>query len=230
MVRYSGEFVVQDTAGAKKYLADLLYGWDIGDDLTGWTLGGTTIPTIATDGWIRLYDAVPGAGTTSGFYPMPGSMGEFMGVFHFKVIRKADDTSLELFSLFCGITADALLNSGMNFQCAAVAPLGMKGDWFNANIAGVTLPLTAVVMPTETEYTIDIIMTQNDVIFLVNGVRLGSIPRSNKGTITSLSEHQNREWRAGLKRACLYSGHAAGTVSHHRIHDIKVGRLVGVEA
>ena len=227
MVRYRGEFVVKDIANGRQYLADLLYQFELGDSLAApWILGGTA-PTIASDGSIRLYDNGAGAGSSQGNIIIPNTLGEFLGILHMKITRKVDDTSVDTYSLYCNLTADASLNSGVVFRNVASLP-SVNGGWFNSVPAGVYLTLIAGAMATETEYNVDLIVTQSEVIFIVNGVRVGSTPRSNKGTITALPSHQNQVWRSGQKRVSLYAGHGAGTVTHYRVRDIKVGRLVGV--
>ena len=221
--RYVGEFVVVDKTNGVQYLASKDWSWDIGNDLTGWILAGT-VPTIASDGRIELFDNAAGIGSSQGYISLPNTTGEFLGMIHFKITRMVGDTSNYAYSLFCGLLADAAYSSGIIFRLVL---LPVYGAWYNNGQIGVDVTLSGG-LTSGVEYAVDIVITPSEVIYLVNNVRLGSTPRSAKGAITSLSATQNQAWRAGQKRVAFFAGHGAGQVSHYRVSDIKVGRLAGI--
>jgi len=225
MPKYNGRFVVKDIANGVQYLADLLYQFELGDTLVApWILGGT-VPTIASDGSIRLYDNGAGVGSSLAQYPMANTKGEFLGIIHFKITRKADDTSLDPYALYAGLSADAVGNSGIIFWRNGAA--NVLGAWNNALPAGSTTLIIVGTLTAEQEYVVDTVITSEQVIFIVDGIRRGAISRSTRGT-APLPTNQNQVWRAGSKMVILYAGHAAGQVSHYRVRDIKVGRLAGI--
>ena len=98
MVRYTGEFVVEDIANGRKYLADLLYAFERGDDLTGWVLFGNTVPTIdAATGDISLDDATPAGGTSVAVRNLAPER-SLNAALSMDITRQNDDTSTHTYA------------------------------------------------------------------------------------------------------------------------------------
>ena len=224
MPKYNGRFVVKDIANGVQYLADLLYQFELGDSLAGWTLGGGTNPTISSDGRIDLYDASAGVNGSYLVSSIINGAGELLIVAHFKATRMPDDTSTGNNSLISGPTSSISLTSGPWFNCTGV---NINGTWNNFSGTGISRLLIAGPMTIGREYTVDIVMDNSKILFIVDNIYQGMIFRGERGTV-ALSATPIQAWLAGSKRIGFWAGHAAGQISHIQVRDIKVGRLAGI--
>ena len=221
MARYTGEFVVKDIANNRQYLADLLWKWDVGDALTGWTLGGTP-PTIAANGKIDFFGNAGAGGAVTAQIVVPNTRGELLCIIHFKLTKMLDDTSLSFNATYCGLT-DTIPNGGLiwNYRVGA----SMWGIWCNYASVGFFVNMLRVLTPGQ-EYSLDIIKTQSEVIWLIDGVVTARTPSGVKGG-AALSQTPQVWWCSTLKYVNFYMAYNAGQVEHYQVRDIKVGRLVG---
>jgi hypothetical protein len=222
MPRYSGSFVVKDIANDKQYLVDLLYAFERGDDLTGWTLGGNTAPTITADGKIRLYEVSAGGGIWSSwcYRTMPNTLGKMNYVLEFDITQMAEDFGSFLELIVAGTTA---INLGtFYFWQPSIMYYVSSGCSTQRNLA-----FNFVV---GTEYKFDIIFSQEGFTLLINGVRQGFIPASEIGVGGNLSATQLKELLAGNKTIQFYTEHLNLERSHWQIRNVKFGRLVGVSS
>jgi len=224
MVKYSGRFVVKDIANNRQYLADMLYGWNVGDNLTGWTLADTTIPTIAADGTIRLYDNTAGGGGSSLYYPI-NIYGNLWTVLSFKFTRKADDVIVAPYD-FNGVIEPWLSANpqGARFD---FTDFTRRMDWISGGWLGTYQAIPFAVPTPETEYQVALIIHPRDVICIIDGIWMGNIPIGRNGN-APLSLPPLQYYRANPKSISFDAHHGAGGVNHYRIRDIKIGRLVGV--
>ena len=224
MVKYVGQSNAYDIPNNVIYLGDLLYAWDVGDDLTGWTLGGTTVPTIAVDGRMDL-NALNGAGNgiSSAYILVPNTLGEFLGIIHAKMTRMIDDSSTYNYdgSLWLG---DNVFTGGMIQHYDPATPT-MWCRWYSPGGGVVTnsgRPLTA-----GQEYSVDIVKTAKDIIYLLNNTLIASTPVSSKGTVTSLPQLPQLYWRQTQKYIGIYMRANINERTHWRVRDIRVSRYVG---
>jgi len=222
MPKYVGQSNAYDIPNNVIYMGDLLYAWDVGDPLTGWTLGGITVPTIAADGRIRLYDNTPAGGSSSGRIVIPNTLGELLCILHFKATRMIDDTSTNDNSLYCGL-ADSVPAGGALWNYRALAPT-MWGMWRNPTL-GYSASMSRILTQGQ-EYSLDIVKTAKEIVWLIDNVKVLETPVGVKGTAPLSSTPQNF-MRTTLKYVNFYVDHAAGQVSHWRVRDIRVSRLVG---
>jgi hypothetical protein len=220
MPRFTGRFVTKDIANDKQYLADLLFGWDVGDDLTGWTTGGNTVPTIAANGKIDLYEASAGGGIWKSwlYRTIPNTMGKMNYVLEFDVTMMADDFGSFLELIVAGSTAPNL--GTWYFWQPSIMYYTSSGCSTQRNLA-----FNFVV---GTEYRFAIIFSQEGFTLLINGVRQGFIPASEIGVGGNLSATQLKELFAGNKTIQFYTEHLNLERSHWQIRNVKFGRLVGV--
>jgi len=222
--RYAGEFVVKDIANNRQYLADLLWKWDVGDDLTGWTLGGTTVPTIVANGRIDIFDNTAGAATSFAYRQFANSSGRFDVVISFKFTRMNDDTLVNV-AFTAQWTPTLNVANGFAFYTAAGTSYIA---WRNNNYGGSLNVFASAFAPViGVEHQCDMILTPTTALIMVDGVLRAEIKRSNKGT-APLSATPEQDMNAVNKIFEIHCGHAAGQVSHFQVRDIKVGRLVGV--
>jgi len=227
MPKYNGRFVVKDIANGRQYLADLLYQFELGDSLAGWTLGGTTFPTIAADGQIDLFENTNLADQPCYAYiTIPNTIGRVISILHVKITKQSDDTSLDEISFQIQIYPVAGLAGpcGMNYRVDSSVPRS-KLYWNNLIAQGTNVNITFVPL-SSTEYDINLVMTDKDIVVIINNTRLASIPINCIGN-APLSVQPAIVWNSSNKQVMLYVRHDAGQISHYRVRDIKVGRLVG---
>jgi hypothetical protein len=209
------------------YLGDLLYSFPLGSDLTGWTLGGNTVPTIAADGQIDIYDAVNLANARSVCtYTIPNSAGQFYGIVHFKLTRQNDDTSFDDYSLVVQISSSTVFSiEGLSYKFNSAGPsAGLY--WSNRSGGGGTSLAIAFTPVIGTECEIVLLITPTHVIILANGILQGRVPIGQTGTCL-LSETQIKSWCEANKVIYINARHQAGQVSHYRIRDIRVSAYRG---
>jgi len=228
MPRYRGESNAYDIANNKIYRGDLLFAWDVGDTLTGWTLSGGTLPTIALDGRINLYEASAGANSIDVYYDIPNTMGQFYGIANMKFIIMGDDTSTNAFAFAGQLSAYSVVTGGLCVNFNNVVSLA-DIRWINSSYTGSMVSGISAVINRGTEYTLSLIISPDKTIALLNNVKLGEIPISNKGTCP-MNATQLKDHFAQTKKIHLYAGHAAGQISHVRVRDIRVSRLVGISS
>ena len=220
--RYKGEFVVKDTTNNRQYLADLIWSWSKGDGLTGWTLGGTTLPTIAADGQIDLYDATAGGGTSFLNVTIPNTNGNLWGVLRVKMTRQVDDTSLSN----TAATSQIYSTGGTGEVAAYIShTTNQIRKYWKAGTVGYDVVGPAGLVPQSgVEAEISVILSPKGPVWLFNNVLLGTVPLGMSQPLRSALQL----WCDGNKKVQFYVEHTSGQVSHYRVHDIKVGRLVGV--
>jgi len=229
--RYVGEFVVKDIANDRQYLADLLWKWDVGDDLTGWVLGGTTPPTIAPDGQIDIFDNTPAAfSNTLAIFTLPTlSLGPCYHIFTCKFTKQIDDTSVDNQHFNAGINTTAVLFSGGLMMMVSNLAGATYLDWTNQG-GDLLRSNFFVVLPTAgVEYRMATILGPTTVQCLWEGRKLGEIPTGSSvpGAQINLRPYQN--WLSRPFKYIVMGGrHRLNEVTHYRVRDIKVGRLVGV--
>ena len=221
MVKYVGQSNAYDIPNNIIYLGDLLFSWDTGDSLVGWTLGGNTVPTIAVDGRMRLYDATAGGGNSNAYYTIPNSKGALWHVVSAKLTRMVDDTSTDSRAMifqFGGVTS---FDRGHEWAHRGTSNQILYA-WLNQGAVG-ALALASDVPAAGVETRIDLVLTPKGVIFLADGVQKYQFPVS----MSPLSPSALQSDFAGDKVIRFQVGHAAGQVSHWRVRDIRVSRLVG---
>ena len=224
--RYRGESNAYDTANNKVYLGDLLYSFPLGSDLTGWTLAGNTVPTIASDGQIDLFDNINLANQTSeGYVTIPNTKGAFLGIFHCKFTKQADDTSGSNVQFLAMLNQSGAPVTGIGYQYdSAIITLHWKGQvgFGTTRVlgAGVGVPVAS------REFALDMLFTPSYIVYLLDSVLLGTIPVGEIGN-SPLPDAQTKSWFANDKRVYFQVRHNAGQVSHYRVRDIRVSRLVG---
>lgn len=228
MTRFQGQSNAYDIPNNVIYMGDLLFSWDIGDPITVFTLGGTTVPTLAVDGRIKLYEATNANDQPSWCYiTIPNTKGRAALIFHAIISKQADDTSTDniSFALQIGPNPGAPgIPIGMTYWVDGSVPRSNL-LWRNLAAAGTTLNI--VFNPTAgVEYAVDLLMTDKEIIVLVNNVKLTSILINTLGNAT-LSAHPLKDWFTADKQILLWVRHDAGQVSHYRVRDIRVSRLVG---
>jgi len=226
MPKYVGQSNAYDIPNNIIYMGDLLYAWDVGDDLTGWVLSGNTNPTIAVDGRIRLYDATGGGGTSAGYFELPNTKGAFLGIVNIKFTRMLDDTSVHQFMFALQFSAHPVVTGGICINFNSIGGT-VELRWINSNYQGVVSSVVGVAPVAGTEYALSIVMGPNKIIFLLNGAKIGEILIGNTGGACPLSATQLRDHFAQNKKVHLYASHAGGQVSHIRVRDIRVSRYVG---
>jgi hypothetical protein len=220
MPKYNGRFVVKDIANGRQYLADLLYQFELGDSLAGWTLGGTTSPTIAANGNMDFYQA--GAGAGDSFAKRTIFTGGYnLAVLHQKVTLVVDNN---ISSGYAGMM-DVGINGGMGFQINP-APSSIARFWLN-NVSQGQLTFTGINMTPGQEYSFDFVMTPTYIYHLIDGVPFSGIYTGIKGN-APMSNTPLLAWMGQVRNISYYFTHSAGNGPlHYQIRDIKVGRLVG---
>ena len=222
MPKYVGQSNAYDIPNNVIYMGDLLYAWDVGDDLTGWLLGSTTPPTIAADGRLRLYSATPAGGGSSAQIVVPNTLGELLCIHHFKLTRMIDDTSTSFAAFYSGLS-DNVPNGGLLWRYSATP--SMWGMWWNYGTLGYAANMSRILTPGQ-EYSLDIVKTPKSVIWLIDNVKVLETPVGVKGT-APLSSTPLNFWRTINKYVNFYTAQAAGQVTHYRVRDIRVSRYVG---
>ncbi|GAG01505.1 unnamed protein product, partial [marine sediment metagenome] len=179
--RFVGESNAYDIQNNKIYMGDLLWSWDVGLDLSDFTLGGTTIPTIAPDGQIDLFDNIGAGGVSQCGRIINNTMGLFYAVLHFKFTKQAGDNSTSVpFAAQVGL--GALVVTGMGFWAGNLTPTASRISYRTTAYGGNLLDTSMGTPVIGQEYTVDLILTPKEYILLVDNVRLHSILNSNIGT------------------------------------------------
>jgi len=229
MVKYSGRFVVKDIANNIKYSADLTYKREIGDALIAGGIadaGGTTPITVDSDGKIDFLEASAGGGFCFGIHSAFNTQDFRNHVTRIIFTRQNDDTSTGAHAFSTSIGRSSSAGYDIVFRASSFTDLTLI---FNNNApagsqVNVSLPTVKGV-----EYTIDIILANQYLILLRNGVFISKIPISIVGT-ASLSNTPLVNQMAGQKNISLYTNHAAGEKSHIKISEVYFGRLAGVSS
>ena len=224
MVKYKGEFVVSDIANNKKYLADLLFGWDVGDDLSYFTLFGLTNPTVSSDGWIDCNVTSAGLSSNSGLNKtILNTIGEYKTVFQCKLKLMADNTSTSypIIIQFCPAAGDPI-----GFAVAYLPP-NTRFYFTNNGFLGNIFPV-AFTFTLGQEYLISMVMTQSDCYFLIDNVLITTFPRGRLGNATPSSTPLN-DYRTGNKifQIDCYTNAVNDVIAHCRFRDIKIGVFRG---
>jgi hypothetical protein len=222
--RYKGESNCYDIANHKVYLGDMIYSWGRGDDLTGWTVVGAT---ISSDGQMNLYDATPGGGAAQAYITLPNSAGEFRATVSCKFTRQSDDNSASVAfaSHLCPVTTSVVNGMGW-YTSNAASFLAWRNMNYGGSLNGFTVPFAPQV---SVEYQFDIIMTDKMILLLINNILMASISVSTIGS-APLSSTPASDFRTANKVFILYTAHGAGLISHYRVREIRVSRLVGVSS
>jgi len=223
--RYVGQSNAYDIPNNIIYLGSLEYAWDVGDSLSGWTLGGTTVPTIAADGRMRLYDATPGGGSSNLYYPL-NIRGNLNAILHFKFTRMLDDVMVAPYS-FAGVI-ESWLSANPAGAWYQVADFVRRLNWTDTGFTGTyraTVP--ALPMPTPgVEYAVDVVMTPTNIILLIDNVKYASIAMSERGS-SPLSRTARQDYFGNLKSISFGIVNGVAGVSHYRIRDIRVSAYRG---
>ena len=226
MPKYVGQSNAYDIPNNIIYLGDLLFAWDVGDDLTGWTLGGTTVPTIAVDGRLKLYDnSVAALSNSMCRIVIPNTMGQLYCIFKCKITQMADDTSTDDRKVVIQIDPGTVNENGHIYLYNKGTNSSTHRFWNTSYLGSGTIGL-AWVPVAGIEYELSLIMTPKSLIMLINGVMMDSIPISNKGTAPS-SLTPLADWLKTNKTIQFFVRHLANEVSHYRIRDIRVSAYRG---
>jgi hypothetical protein len=222
--RFVGEANAYDVTNGRVYLGDLCYSWGLGDSLAAFTLGGTTAPTLSMDGQIDIYDATPAAGSSSYLrILLPNVSGEFLSIVHFKMTRHIDDTSLSNINYFA--IMDATTTGGLGYNYDGSTPT-LYRMWSNS-VGGGTLGSIAYPLVASQEYVFNIVKTPSKILFIMNNVLVSSLAVSVKGS-SSMSLTPQQSWRAMSKYLIFYISHQLNQISHYRVREIRVSKLVGI--
>jgi len=223
VVRYTGQSNAYDIPNNIIYLGSLEYAWDVGDSLVGWTLGGNTVPTIAVDGRMRLYDATPGGGSSSAAIVIPNTKGQMLTVINFKFTRMLDDTSTGVAFAFHISSITTVVNGMGWYTTNALSNFAWRNSNYGGSLNAFTVPFAPVA---GVEYSCSLIKTSNAVMVLINGELKATILVSAKGS-APLANTPLNDFMADNKNIVFYTAHGAGEVSHYRVRDIRVSRQVG---
>jgi len=221
--RFVGQSNAYDIPNNIIYLGSLEYAWDVGDSLVGWTLGGTTVPTIAVDGRMRLYDNINAADQSSSAYiTIPNTLGKLFMILHVKFTRMIDDTSTDDYALYFSLNL-----SGASTGIAHRYRPGVSNYLVYADSTGLgNLVSFAFVPVAGQEYALDVVVSPSEVILFIDNVRRASVPLSSKGS-SQMSNHPRQQFLSYNKRAFFWVRHDAGEVSHYRLRDIRVSEYRG---
>lgn len=220
MVRYTGRFVVDDALGNKKYLCDMFYHWAAGDDLSGFVLLGTTLPTLTPDGKIKLYDNTGGAASSYLTKDFPsGRLGNKNWAMMVKLERMADDTSTSLDDI------DIRHNSSLSQGHIFLSGSGFIRHWWVNDIWAGAMVTTPEPVPPIGRHTIAMLLSPEQVILVYDGKNLSPIPKGfGTGALTNTPLVAMNK---GTPAFMVMTDHLAGQVSHIQVSEIKCGYIVG---
>jgi len=221
--RFVGESNAYDIANNITYLGDLVY-YNPGDNLTGWTLGGATSPTISADGQIDLFDNTNLANQASYcYYTLPNTNGQFFNIFHVKFTKQSDDTSTDSSRFIVAISSTTITPSSGHQLADKVA--GTYHPWLNSAGVGVN-NLTTFALSASIEVNLDLVMTSKHALILLDNVLYDIIEIGNDGG-ANLGATPNMDFKGDNKILWLWVRHDAGAVSHFKVRDIRIARCVG---
>jgi hypothetical protein len=203
----------------------MIWSWQVGNDLTGWTLGGATVPTISADGQIDLYDATNLANqTSSAYFTLLNTLGQLYCIFHCKFTRQADDTGADDYEFLAQIAPIISAGRGLYWRGSNAVSYHV---WYNNNYGGNSVALTYPAPVVGQEHDLSIILTPKSSIVIMDNIKINEILTSNIGGAV-LSATPYNDWLTANKTINFFVRHQAGQVSHYRVRDIRVSRLVGV--
>jgi len=231
--RYKGEFVVKDITNNRQYLADLLFSWDVGDNLSAWSLAGNTLPTVASNGWMDFYDNTAGRGysaarTTS----IRAGQGEMPIALSCKIRRMPDDSSTDGMKFCAGLTGYDVVWGSFNIGFSI-------RDIQNLQITYQAIPWVGSVdrfrynfpVPADgTEHIVQLFRDTEKIGVIFDGVLLSppSFILNVETGNSAMSYTPHHYYCLSYKYPYFWCRHNAGEVTHFQVRDIKFGRLVGV--
>jgi hypothetical protein len=182
------------------------------------------------DGQIDLYDATNLNDQPSfANYTLPNSVGGGYYIIHCKFTRMLDDSSTDILGF---IITFRPLGGAMNVTNGA-------GYWYNQsagttstfwnNTYDVGTNINVTNPPIGAEQALDIVVTPKDVIYIMNNIPIASFPTGKKGT-AGLTNTPIRDFFSYQKNILFWTRHDAGQISHYRIRQARVSRLVGISS